>query len=526
VISGPGKSFVTVDRSRRLVWLRHGLAAASFILYAIAALLLDQAHTNKNWNIEANVGFPAAISATVYGAPVGTVVDQVDRIFQQIFSPDRPITVQDAFFLTAGGQISGGQPIEHFDGTGPGFPLFATVAMLLLGPHLSSVVSAFLILMGLSSLIYGIRFEDDRLLLVPVQYLALTTMMLAPMVTEYAWSFQTSIGGQRYFMLAGILPGAHLFFELCDRDAHGWRKPGWPALLLGLQMALLVLVMFVRNSIAYVLAPSLLALAWRWWSRRRKRQGRVDLYWKAVAAGVAATIVVGAVAAAMPSYIESGRVFGVVWHRAFISLGLHPEFPFGDMAPKTDCRKYIPEGLVGGLADRNGHCVWLADPANKNRELSDIGPETLGPQYERVLRQATIQTIVAYPRQALELYFYYKPLLILTTLRESLRLSITAANARATWFVSLQWLAFLAFVFLTATSGRETVTPRIAALPAAFFLLSMAPGIVAWSHLSTGVDTVFLMYCLIGLAVAFVAERVVRLARSRPLFVRQAGIDC
>src|SRR5215470_17032975 len=149
----------------------------------------------------------------------------------------------------------------------------------------------------------------------------------------------------------------------------------------------------------------------------RTDRGRRVVFWRdvrrlAIVALVAQTIMV----AIVYDYLLYGRVFANVWHRAFVSLSLHPEWPFGNLREVYDCTKYIPEGLTRRHHDINGECVWFAVG---NRPAAQLAEGVFGHAYEATLRSALFSVVRSYPRQAFELYFYYKPLMLWQTLQRS-----------------------------------------------------------------------------------------------------------
>src|SRR5262249_12993055 len=159
---------------------------------------------------------------------------------------------------------------------------------------------------GLASLTYARRFPDDRLLLVPLQYLALTMMLLTSMVTDPYMAGQIPIGGYRSFVLLALLPGGHLYFEMNERSSRTARFER-RILLLVPPTLIVVFAILVRGSVGYVLIPAGTVWLWRLWRERRDRQARIVVFRKAALATVAAVVTVGAFTLAVPAYVKSGR---------------------------------------------------------------------------------------------------------------------------------------------------------------------------------------------------------------------------
>src|SRR5262249_15780785 len=162
----------------------------------------------------------AAVSYSVYGTPLGMARKNIYDAFRSTISHssqdshDR-ISVQEAITRSAAGDLPTSDVLKtSTDGIGAGYPIFASLAMGLFGPHLSSLTDCFLLLMGSSTLIFIFRFRDDRLFMVPLLFLALTLMLLSPLAADPGVMDQCPIGGYRYFTVAGIMPELHIFFEV------------------------------------------------------------------------------------------------------------------------------------------------------------------------------------------------------------------------------------------------------------------------------------------------------------------------
>ena len=494
--------------------LRRILAAASFLLYAIAAIVAAQSRPSA-WSAERELSIPTAISNVVYGLQLGLTDSNVFAEFHDTLgvghvSPKSvdPKSVEKAVELAARGDIPRGNTVTRTDGIGIGQPLFIDVAMRLFGPHLLSIPYFFLLLMGFSTLSFIGRYDDGRLNFVPLYFIALTCMLLTPLLTEPFVRDQAPIGGNRFFAILGILPALHIFFEFAegaDRRYDQARK-NWS--LLGVQLFILTLVLLVRSADVYMLAPPICAAVF---SARRNRGNRIWRYGFYRKAGYAAILIIvftSALIACVPNYVKSGRIGGLIWHRAFISFEVHPEWPFGNLRDVYDCTRYIPEGLYRGRpADRNGHCVWWAYPPNQARPVQAVQDGAYGPEYEAVLRRAYFNVIFSYPRQALELYFYYKPALMADTLRQGLVWRLDLVPRSIVLLAALQ-AALLAW-FVAAGAARTPIfaTTTFGTL-ALFFLFSIAPQLVGLTSLWTAADLIFYMYAALALVFALAVQTI------------------
>jgi hypothetical protein len=200
----------------------------------------------------------------------------------------------------------------------------------------------------------------------------------------------------------------------------------------------------------------------------------------------------------------------VIWHRVFISFVAHPEWPFGNLRDVYDCTKYIPEGLYRGRpADRNGHCVWLAYPPNQARPIQAVQDGTYGSEYETVLRHAYFNVIFSYPRQALELYFYYKPALIAAALWQGLHWRLEFVPPSILSLTVLQAVLLAWFVAAGAAKTPFSAMTTFGTL-ALFFAFSLAPQLVGLPSLYAAADLICYMYAALVLVFALIVQAAIK----------------
>ena len=480
------------------------MAVASFLLYALGVLTLhqDRAH---GWALEAVGAVPVAVSYLVYGTPLGAVDHNVLLSFLQ---PDGK-SVQDVLATAATGSIPhGAVDMYSMDGSGSGADLFATAAMWLFGISMASLVRFYLVLIGLSVVAFVLRYQDKRLFVLPLYFFVLTVMLLTPLGTSAAAASQMPIGGQRYFVLAPFLPALHIFFELIDRsDTPEPKRRIANRLLLLVQAILLFGALVVRNSTGYLLGALLCVWVWRVCRERKRRVELIALTRNAAVLVAAFAFSAVIVAAALPAYQKTGRLFGNFWHRAFATLSVDPDWPYGDLRAVYDCTKFIPEGLTNRNDDRNGHCIWWIYPPNATRSAADIMSGTYGREYETAVRNAYFYVLFHYPKQMFRLYVYVKSRLIADVLREDWNYLLAIGRTRAAGslvaIAAAQLLLFISFVVSVAAAGRTVVDRPLIIFPA-FFIFSLAPLYVAAASSWKSADTTFLMYACLVLAVLLV----------------------
>jgi hypothetical protein len=504
-----------IDQARPGYRCRHAallavLAVASFLLYAAGVLMLRQDRA-PGWALEAAGAFPAAASYLVYGTPLGAVDHNVEAKF---FHPDG-MSVQDVLALAASKSIPPG-PVAPttVDGIGAGTDVFATAAMAMFGVNILSVVLLYLLMIGITAVAFILRYRDRRLIVIPLYFLVVTVMLLTPLVNSAVAVDQVPIGGQRYFVLAPFLPALHIFFEIVDRSpAAGRQRALANSLLLFIQMLLLLAALLVRSSTGYLVMALFAVWAWRLYQERRHpAQLRVLLRKAAIGAGALVLSVV-LVVTALPAYVHSGRLSGNIWHRAFSTLSVHPDWPFGDLRSVYDCTKYIPQGLTGNSPDANGQCVWWAYPPNAKRPPSDVARDIYGGDYERVVRQAYFYVLIHYPRQVFETYVFVKTRMIRNVITAAWNDVFDLGHAPLPGkFFAVALAQLLVFVGFVVSVGRDerTVIGRQMAIFPVFFLFSLLPLYVAEANFATTLDTVFLMYCCLVLAAVLLVQVVVQ----------------
>jgi hypothetical protein len=313
------------------------------------------------------------------------------------------------------------------------------------------------------------------------------------------------IGGQRYFVMAAFLPVLHIFFEFIERsDASGIKRKITNCLLLLVQTILLFAALLVRSSTGYLLGALFCVLIWRLCKERKQRVEIISLLRNAAIVAAAGAFCAVIVAAALPAYLQTGRLFGNFWHRAFATLSVDPKWPYGDLRTVYDCTQYIPEGLSYRNSDRNGHCIWWVYPPNANRSANEIANGTYGREYETAVRNAYFYVLIHYPKQVFESYFYVKSRRIGEALLQAWGYLFTVGRADVARnlfvIVTAQLILFVTFIISAAAANLTVVDRRLVIFPI-FFLFSLAPLYVATANFWTTSDVAFLMYACLVLAV-------------------------
>jgi hypothetical protein len=478
-------------------------ALISFFLYAIAAVAVPQ--YGANFFYCERVGLAAGTSSVLYGAPFGKVYPAVQAQLLDMRSPAEA-TLNKVTRLE--GPL-GDQTTAINDGNGLGFIVSTNWAMRLFGPHLTALPLFTLALMATSVAIFLWRFRDEQCALVTVTFFSLTLMMCTPLLWDLDIASQIPIGGIRYFSLVAIVPAFHLVLEIADTKEHDLssRTRTLQALLAAMQTVLLVLAVLVRGSAASAAAPILLVglvIAWR--NRGNRYELRL-LRQKATVIGVVGLVFVGSLLVSLPSrYVRDGRLTTIVWHRAIISLGLNPAWPFGNLREVYDCKiGGIPEGLVGGTADRNGHCIWWHYLVAHSIPTEGAITATYSSRYESAMRTEFFNIAGVYPYDVFITFFFYKPEWLIRAIKY-LVLNPMLHSHILLVLVLAGFANFLGFLAIPASRSTRRMTLRLMTLGVLFGITSIPTYLVAWATPHTVADLLF--YCLfcIGMGLDAVAQ--------------------
>jgi hypothetical protein len=480
-----------LSRNIAIVTIRLVLTALSFGLYATAVIALHQDRTVAFVN-EENGPIPAAVSHWLYATPGGLIDTGVFDFFLKALRQTTP-TGEVVYQAVHGAAPRTGWFTVAMDGQGVGDIVATELAFALFGPHGQSLTLLYLLLIGLSTACFALRYRDERMSAVPILLLALTLLLFTPLLEGVA-AQQAPIGGIRYYAVVGILPALHWCFEFGDKGIPG-RYGGlarWG--LLGVQLAVMGLAILVRGSPFYLLLP-LAASVWR--ALRRPNSG---VGWRVTATYLCVPVVVLVLGLgvlprmAYPVYAASGRLYVEVWHKVFVGFGTSPYFPFPGLQEAYPCPD-ISDGLTPGIGDTNGLCIWWSHVHGYHIPPSIGDAETYSGEYERVLRNAVFYVIRYYPGKVLKNILYYKPLTIINAVVMAWP-SLSSAPARPVLPLALlQFVLFIGFVATrrAARPFRDAAVRLAVLLP---FLISVQiPLLIAWAVPHTIVDLLTFLLC-------------------------------
>ncbi len=469
-------------------------AIFSLLLYAVAVWSAGQ-HLKSQYNPERYL-IAAAVSHTIYGAPIGAVYDELATLFvykrknlqrtiEELKRAPPPREALRALWWV----IPDGMGIVMVTVVSFLFDVFGvTVAVFpILAVGLSAVSVACLCL----------RFSDSRLMVVPLHFSILTLLLLSPVSRDGGGIDEFSAGSARYLGLLAILPALHLCLEIFDR------KVGRPSTLVLLAAAIQIIVfalcLNVRGGSAYlILATGTLFAFARWSGWAGARLGTVLAKIGVLAVGLA--VVTFAIDVTAPNaYRQDSRVSGVFWHRLIISLGMHPDWPFGDVALQYPiCAQSDGSALQPGVSDQTGNCIWLQHVRTTGMHEAQDFLGLYGATHERLSREAFLQLLLDYPDKVLATFAYYKVIGIPRSLLQVMYVEIAARDAHLQVLCLLGLLVIFWWSAWHQTAFR-LVHPMLASLT--FLAWSFVPIVVAWPALHTLADVAYWLWAMILTAV-------------------------
>jgi hypothetical protein len=473
----------------RVAVISNLLVALSFVVYAFATLSQHQGRTIP-FPVEESGPIEVVLSHRIYGTSAGVYDNGLWKYY--LDSTQLPA---DQFIGQAlrdppqrWGSVS---PLVS--GTGVGSIVLVQAAFFLFGVRADALPMLQVLVIGISVLCFAVRYQGRRLIAAPILLSALTFLLATTLSAEH-WAVQAPIGGVRYYIVAALLPALHWCLDMLGADPSPRLRSWLRWIALTVQILILGVAILVRGSPIYLLIPVALSAAIAWLGGVRETSRHRLLIHLAVPAAVLMLGLAVFPRFAFPAYATTGRLNTVFWHRAFIGLGVNPHFPFPGMREKYDCTAWIPERLIPGTGDRNGHCVWTSDPASAAYLKGDSTYGIYGRAYEVSLRRAFFNVLLTYPREAFATFFYYKPIETIQGMKLALSIDPNLSR-RLVWLSVLQLCLFVGFVCLRPVSQPVRRMGSELSLLLAFAGAALGPQILAWTNPSTAIDMTIYVFC-------------------------------
>jgi hypothetical protein len=330
---------------------------------------------------------------------------------------------------------------------------------------------------------------------VPILILALTLLLLTPLSSDPSLANAAPIGGIRYYALVGLLPALHWCMEILNGRGHSGRDTALRCGLLAIQIFILWLAILVRGAPAYLLVPVAASAIYSWWRKGDAiaRRRTLRYFFIPAVALIAGLVVLPRLA--FPEYSDTGRLYGLFWHRAFIGFASNPAWPFPGLRQKYDCTKWFPEGLDAKGNDGNGQCVWLAYRNNPARPLNDVANELYDGAYEAAMRSSFVHVVRTYPREAFDTFVYYKPKALVQVTIDTLQPDWSVAGRPIALLALLQMALCVAFIIARPPPAPLNIAARQAGILVMFMVPALAPQLLAWPAPHTSVDVFAYVLC-------------------------------
>jgi hypothetical protein len=202
------------------------LSIISVLFYVLAILLPRQPQTSEYADELTSIG--AAISHVFLDSPVGFIDEEVQRELIYRNTPVREIIVR-----AHQGDIKPSPILKvSNDGNGIGYILFATLAMIVYGSTLDSIVFLYLTAVAASAACLIARYRGYQRYFLVLYFFAATVSL--PSLIRFI--HQIPVGGIRYFSVFAILPAAHILFEFLSASEIHYKPKLRYLLLLAIQV--------------------------------------------------------------------------------------------------------------------------------------------------------------------------------------------------------------------------------------------------------------------------------------------------
>src|SRR5580704_3842437 len=177
----PGMQSISSTRWLRLV-AANALAVFSFGLFAVAVLSLHQ-ERSVPFDLEEAGPFPVVLSHYLFGAKDGLF----DSALRSFFLEQGRTPAEEAI---ARALKSGIEPAHDLkpsdDGTGIGPIVMVRAAFALFGVQARALPYFFVLVLGISTVAFMLRFQDRRIFAIPVLFTAFTALILSPLALDAA----------------------------------------------------------------------------------------------------------------------------------------------------------------------------------------------------------------------------------------------------------------------------------------------------------------------------------------------------
>ncbi|GEP54005.1 hypothetical protein RSO01_11710 [Reyranella soli] len=309
----------------------------------------------------------------------------------------------------------GNQKLFAPDANDPGFVDYLSLSFDLFGFQVSAFFYFYFLVFGISVALFLLCYHADALplLVLSIAVVALLTLLDSQLFTNV--NLRT-IHNQRFLGSLCLVPYLHLLFTFLV-----YRRPSWTRVVVTvLQAALLTLLMFARSS-SFWMILSLVAIAGvnayfrlgrSYVETRLKRLATFAFSWPSflVIGGLVCSLAYKTVTLHPIYNLDIYIPYHMVWHNAYMGLGVHPEWKERGDKHKG---KPIPDALTDNMAwmgaVAEGDERYGITEAYLNNNVIGGFPAPRIRLHEQLIRDRFLRFVLHNPRFALEVYLWYKP---------------------------------------------------------------------------------------------------------------------
>jgi len=479
---GTLKGFVTQFTCR--IFIIKIISAVTFAALVIFTMSLKQ-DSNLYWNIESDGAFSIVLSNLYHSANFGEMNNIIHSYFIQ--AVNEKIPTSNVFeFIKVNLNYVEEESVINKNGDGIGYTLITYISFLCFGNKLESLQYFYLYLIFISSFLFINRFNDIKLFAVPFSILS---FILAYSVLDVNIHNQIPIGGIRSYTFIAILPSLYI---LLDLKSNQELKRNWEySLALFIQGIILSLSILVRGSTIYhlIIIFSLIILILLNINYNKRK-----IFLKISPLICSLVIILFIIPNSFfKSSVDSGRGNSNTWHRIFISLGAHPEWPFLEIIDKFEpCTLQVINR--GGAFDGDAQCVWESYGNKNGLTITQLNNDSHGAVYQKIIKNTFFETIELVPLKVIETFFYYKPINAFKSFTQYFRI-----HKEVYVYLILYILTFLYFIFISIITIKSQYIFHENLLNGAIFIFgfSLFPVFLAWGVPYTMLDSFVLFNLLL-----------------------------
>jgi len=484
------------------------IVLALFLGYCVAAFSIKQYETS----LYAPEGrcMTAAISYSLYGAPLSQAYWSLNEtIAKQVGSMEGRLQKE----------VSAGQSpadLRRFvdDGNGIGCPIYASLGMKLFGPHVTSLYYFGMLLMGISALIFCLRFKGAEMIAPAATFAALTCMLATPLSYEPNVPDQMGLFGLRYSFVIALIPGFHLLLEIFSKRRNETTS-GREYLFLALQMVIFVLIVLMRGSPIYLLMAAIICSGFLMFVRLCKKRPFQEMA-RLLAVILLLYSLTHALFAMSVSreYRETERLHGGVWHRAAASLSQTADWPYPEFLERYFCTPEFPTSYKNIGMDQVAHYLWLNDPSNASLLFLERVDGMFTSHYEATLRHSIFELAKARPIEMFWSFAGKTHMLDVTFYSFILNNHDFSGNFSELKGIIVMQLGLFLIIMLHLAGRYHWRTFAIyPCMMLGYYGLAYIPNFIAWTAIHTSVDLIFYLHALILFIAALVAAMLFSLGK-------------